>query len=680
MVDGLFLALRQMTMPAPSQLKPGLWPAAIPDELKAQPRWAPWKAKWNERRGKWDKIPCSIAPPHYGLSTHRLESWGGFDDAVAAARAAPDKLAGIGYNMTGEHGVVGVDLDHCIVGGVIAPWAKALVDRGHTYTEISPSGAGLRMFFFGTCRDWTNHDVGIEVYAGCEARFLTVTGARLAGTPAAVRQAPAGLLDDLASEYARERSAPPSSPPEEMPELLDEVLLPELDSLELPYAVRDFLIDGTTRGDRSRELYYSAVALMAATQDAQVVLSLLVASPHAMEVALDHRRQDYDRALAYIWKEHALKAKARGLSRVANDDDFESLPDAGEGTQPPGSVSAPEAGADPLPKTMFDIQPAWRFVQSSKTISWLLKGLLPHAELGAVFGASGAGKSFFVIDMAIAVARGRDWRGHRCKQAGVLYVAAEGAMGVVGRLKAHAQYHGHDLKDLPLTVLGAAPNILERGDVKGLIESIKRRCGENTRLIIMDTLAQVTPGANENSAEDMGRAVAHCQAIARATSAMVLLVAHAGKDVDRGLRGWSGIKAALDLEIVVERSGDYRAAVITKLKDGTTEGAKHPFSLVTVELGIDADGDPITSAVLPAVIEKTCALPPKHPVQQLILTVLEGFIDPPTQDELLASVVPQMEQDEGKRDTRRQRAKESLAALVASGTHVIKSGEFYKRA
>ncbi len=639
----------------------------VPAMLKKAARWAPWRAKWNAKRGKWDKIPCYPTAPYYGISTAKPDRWVSFDAALAGLAAQPDRFAGLGYCMTGAHGVVGIDLDRCVDAGVVAPWAREIVDALGTYAERSPSGLGLRMFVRGEIlSDWTNHDIGIEVYAGHEPRFLTVTGDHLAGTPVQIAQEQPGVLAQLAQRYARERSDPAASLITlQMPGLVDELLLPDLATLGLPYGAMDFLAEGTARGDRSRELFAAAVALHQAGLDAAEVFSVLAQNPHALEVALDHRRQDHDRALRYLWVEHAQKAKGKGTSRVATLDDFDVV----------GPTTPPATKASPRPRFAFDQAAAF---SQRKPVEYLIKDVLPRADVGAVFGESGAGKSFLALDLCMAVARGGDWRGRRVKGGAVAYVCAEGAGGFTVRLKAYAEHHGLELEALPLFVLGDAPNILQTADVKDLLAALRTIPG--LALVVLDTLAQVTAGANENSGEDMGRALGHCKAIAQGTRAMVLLVAHAGKDADRGLRGWSGIKGALDVEILVERSDNYRAATITKMKDGKGEGDEFPFSLVSVTLGQDQDGDDITSCVLAhgqALPKEQRRVEPKGNVEKLVLrtaTVMRDLSDGVTTQQLIDAVVNEMVAPEaGKRDRRREMVMRALESLAA-GNHLSLTG------
>lgn len=183
-----------------------LTPEKIPQALKDQPRWAPWTAIWKEKKGKYDKVPA------WGLSTARPDKWLTYAAALAAYQADPVRFAGLGYVMTGPHGLVGIDLDRCVEGNTIAPWAQKIVDDVGSYTELSPSETGLRIMVHGqaVC-DWNNHDIGVEVYAGHTARFLTITGKRLHKSVAEVRAAQIGVLAGLADRYAKVRESAPAA-------------------------------------------------------------------------------------------------------------------------------------------------------------------------------------------------------------------------------------------------------------------------------------------------------------------------------------------------------------------------------------------------------------------------------------------------------------------------------------
>lgn len=306
---------------------------SIPSLLKANPRWAPWRAEWNAKRKKYDKIPHRADRPEFGLSTMRPERWASFTAALGAVSRSGGKFAGVGYCMTGAHGIVGVDLDACVENGQPAPWAAEVIARLGSYTERSPSGNGYRIMCLGAVpQDWNNHEVGIEVYGGNEARFLTVTGLHLAGTPRELQAIDPTVLEELARAYARERRKAEVIDLN-IPDLLDELVLRPIDSLPLPERAEAFLLRGEFDGDRSGALHGAGVALYSAGLSDAEVFTTLANNPFALEVALDHRRQDHDRALLYLWREHCVKAKGKA-STVASPDEFAVVAPAEDGRKP----------------------------------------------------------------------------------------------------------------------------------------------------------------------------------------------------------------------------------------------------------------------------------------------------------------------------------------------------------
>lgn len=235
---------------------------------------------------------------------------------------------------------------------------------------------------------------------------------------------------------------------------------------------------------------------------------------------------------------------------------------------------------------------------------YLIKHVLDRVALAIVYGESTAGKTFVVLDWAFHVALGRPWRDRRVRRGKVVYICAEGFGGFRKRLQAFCQQHGVD--DVPgLRVIADAPSLL-RSDHRVVAERITAWGGAD--LIVIDTLARTMAGGDENSAETVMKALGHCDTLHRATGAMVLLVAHSGKDQTKGVRGHSSIKPAADVQIEVLREGEglgtRRAVKLEKVKDGPDEGKEFGFRLRTVKLGTDADGDEITSCVVEPVDEQ----------------------------------------------------------------------------
>jgi hypothetical protein len=273
------------------------------------------------------------------------------------------------------------------------------------------------------------------------------------------------------------------------------------------------------------------------------------------------------------------------LAGVATIDDFDDI------TLPPMPGVATVDGVVALPK--FYVADADKFA-AGRSVGWIIKGFLPRAQLGVIFGESGAGKSFALLDMLMAIARGIDWRGMRVKQQRVVYICAEGQAGFRKRLAAYAVHHQIDLSTIPFGVIYDVPNLLLADD-RAIARQIEAWGGAD--VVSIDTLAQTTPGANENAGDDMGLAINHCKRLSDALRAMIILVHHAGKDVSKGARGWSGIKAAADVEIEVSRAGNTRAMRLTKSKDGE-DGKEFGFRLNTIVVELDEDGDDVTSCVV----------------------------------------------------------------------------------
>jgi primase-polymerase (primpol)-like protein len=161
------------------------WLAVIPDNIPSRLRdraqWLLWRGEIL-RDGRPTKVPYMVGYPSRHASVDAPTTWGRFDDAIDAQSCPELRMDGVGYVLTADDGLVGIDLDKCRdrETGVIAPWALAIVQRIDSYTEISPSGSGVRIFARGTLTGNGRNRNGVEMYA--RGRYLTLTGHRLHGT------------------------------------------------------------------------------------------------------------------------------------------------------------------------------------------------------------------------------------------------------------------------------------------------------------------------------------------------------------------------------------------------------------------------------------------------------------------------------------------------------------------
>lgn len=231
-----------------------------------------------------------------------------------------------------------------------------------------------------------------------------------------------------------------------------------------------------------------------------------------------------------------------------------------------------------------------------------VEGLLCRGDLSATFGASGAGKSFFVLNLALHVAYGWNWCGRAVDRCGVIYVAAEGANGVRQRVAAFKKHYRDKITGpMPFALAPTGLDLRSSdADVGKLIRDIQRlarRFDMPLGFVVVDTLARVMAGGNENAPDDMGAVVNNIGRIQQATRAHVMVVHHSGKDAERGMRGHSSLKGAVDTEIELKRDGDTRCAKVTKQKD-LEEGDEFPFALLPVMLGENKRGKAVSSCVV----------------------------------------------------------------------------------
>jgi len=640
-------------------------PQHIPQQLKDMRRWAPWKAVWNETRQKYDKIPYH--PDHYGLSTKDVKRWVDFDTANSSQRLNPSKYKGVGFVLTDITDVVGIDLDNCVKDGVIAPWALEIIDAVSSYTERSPSGNGIRILATGTFHsDWNNHDVGIEVYAGHAPRFLTITGDAV-GLPVGypLYEAPAEVLSALHSRYGRGR-ATANVIPIQMPELVPYVLLPDVEDMDIPEATKDVLLYGPDdTDDRSLALHRTGVQLYSAGYSDAQVLSILANSQPLFDVALSHRRNDDERALQYLWVEHCQKAKPKAVTKDSVLADFQDL--SGDPEVAAQTKKSEEAKAKA--EDRFKLETTEEFIVRRKS-SWIIKNVIPNANLGVIYGASGSGKSFFAFEMAAAIARGIPWRGNRTTKSKVCWVAAEGQEDMRKRVAGYCLHHKIDPKELTnLYFVANAPNMMELTDARALVKQI--RVQGQFDLVVMDTLAQVMPGGNENSGEDMGKVLGHCKEITRLTGAMVELIHHSGKDESRGARGWSGLRAACDFEFEVIRADEDRVATITKMKGGA-DGGDFGFRLQTIVVGKDDDEEDETTCIVEYTDgsrqDAVAAREPNGDVGKALVEVLTNAGLTPdntmTRLELVEAVWPGRPRGDSERDQRKGNVNKALNVLI----------------
>jgi putative DNA primase/helicase len=190
--------------------------------LAELPRWLHWREEKRGPKNKPTKVPYSTAGGR--AATDKPATWAPRAAAEAAARGCLNGAAGgLGIvlgDLGGDQYLCGLDLDSCLDDGMPADWAAAILGTVRSYCEISPSGHGLKVFFYaatedvrpfldtigaersawgarrGICSDSGDHGPAIEVY--CAVRYFAVTRQHWPQSPARIELVDRVTLADLA--------------------------------------------------------------------------------------------------------------------------------------------------------------------------------------------------------------------------------------------------------------------------------------------------------------------------------------------------------------------------------------------------------------------------------------------------------------------------------------------------
>lgn len=267
-------------------------------------------------------------------------------------------------------------------------------------------------------------------------------------------------------------------------------------------------------------------------------------------------------------------------------------------------------------------------LEPNLTSKGLVKGLIDIGALALIVGLPGCGKTFLALELALSIAAGEAFLGHKVTPGRVVYLAAEAGRGIRNRVAAWARERDVGKVNFAAVVspvdLGHHAKGKE-GGATALARAIKDSGG--AEVLIVDTVSRALAGANENSPDDMGAFVYVLDQLRDYLGCTIIVVHHLGKDASRGARGHSLLYGAVDTELTVERRDD-AVSVMTVTKQRDMPAAQEiAFRLRSVELGLDQDGETVTSCVVEEA-DYVPAAKAKGPTGQmkLALDVLNGAI------------------------------------------------------
>ena len=466
----------------------GVHPSTIPQALKDTPQWMPYvRTPRLGKPGKFDKRPA------LGRGTHRPQDWATFDEAMALL--PNPNYAGLSLCLTGLTGLVTFDLDGAVADGVVKDWAREVVAQIGSYTELSPSGNGLRIFAKGDAPgDWANHEIGIEVYSGKTPRHATVTGCHLEGTPTELKDLRPELLESLEAKYRKSKPSAVAAGP--LPDLVD---VGPIEDAGLPEHVLKFLRDGEEGADGSAALFTAACALCKLHPDERVY-SYLVNNANAWEVVSRHRARNdegeqYEARCEYLWVHQVAKARAL----------------VGPALGPVGSlfddVSTDDLGADP---GEFK---GWQEVKldllTVPAVEYLIDEFFAHS-LCVLAGPPGIGKTTAILALVLIVAgftlQGCPMRAEKRRK--VIYVS-EDLTQVQSLLVSYCAVHQLDREEVINWLVFIEAQRSEADHFLTLAHNIKAHTIDGERpLLVADTAPATWALANENDNSEVSAYIA----------------------------------------------------------------------------------------------------------------------------------------------------------------------------
>ena len=223
--------------------------ANIPDQLKEISQWVTWR--YELRDDKWTK------PPYQATSTDRT-TWSDFKRAMKTYQSRA--MAGIGFVVSPDDDIIGIDLDHCFDPKTrkAEPWTLNVIQKMQSYSEFSPSGKGFRIFVKGSLPDAGRKKGNIEVYAA--GRYFTVTGHRLKNAPLTIQPRQDEIMW-LLETYFKEKAKPKPKPNGDWDPPSDQELL------DRAFAAKN--------GDRLKQLFDGDISAYPSQSEADLALCSL---------------------------------------------------------------------------------------------------------------------------------------------------------------------------------------------------------------------------------------------------------------------------------------------------------------------------------------------------------------------------------------------------------------------
>ncbi|MCH2131515.1 MAG: AAA family ATPase [Pirellulaceae bacterium] len=362
----------------------------VPDDVRKRDQWVLWQNV--ERGGRETKMPVSV----YGGAASSTDptTWTSFDMVTQTYNEA--QHAGIGFVFGTEDEFFGIDLDGCRnpADGTLASWAEKIVHDFDTYSEVSPSGTGVKVF----CRSdqqlpagkrkllnvaaVSDKAPGIEVYS--QGRYFTVTG-QAVNDCCVVRDCTRQLSQMLELHWP---FAPATA--ERHDWRSDDAVVDRARKYvaKMPSAIS---------GQRGHDQTFSVAC--------SLMLGFDLTKSQAMDVLAE-----YNERCEPPWSEHELQHKIKDASKQSGERGYlrSAKPERYSSLERQHRVPA-----DDKPARTFagvDVADHWHLIR--EPVEWIVEDVFASGQPTIVGAKQKSLKTTLMADLCVALATGRSWLGN----------------------------------------------------------------------------------------------------------------------------------------------------------------------------------------------------------------------------------------------------------------------------
>lgn len=503
----------------------------IPNELKEKDLWCVWKDK---------KIPYN-PKTNQTAKTNDLSTFSDFNTAYTAYGSG--KYEGLGICITQD--ISAIDIDHCIdEAGTLSDIAKDIIQKMNSYTEISPSGKGIRIIFstddFQYNKDLyyiNNQKLRIEVYiAGATAKYVTITGNAIGHSPI---NNDSSALQEVLDLYMRRNI--------EVPSQTDTAAVSSSNNgdylkigLEKDKKLKSYWNGSRPlKSESENDMGFMAKLLYWTNGDTGLAIKAFMSSPYTAQKDEAHKkkleRKDY--------LPNIIKSTIPSTFAIDKHQEYQRKMEQRNSYNKQEQVNHP----------MQIITAQELLNKELPPVKYLIDGILPEG-VSMITAAPKTGKSWLVLDMAIKIASGEPFWGKKTEPSGVLYLSLEDSWQ---RLQSRCKLLCNENRPDNLYFHIEVPNI-ENGFFDNIQAMLKEH--HDIKLIIIDTFQYIRGSAcnRESTYQYDSREVGLLKKFALENHISIFLVHHVRKMKDSSnpfnmISGTNGIMGAVDTAIVIDK-------------------------------------------------------------------------------------------------------------------------------